>query len=123
MGFRSKMMTEDYSGLMIPDWFVHKYPYLSYGKSGRQYIMSLSDVWERKYYGELAKEELFLDIQKVLVENEYGQTLSVVLLHECGGITLVLINKDAIRAREPLTWKEVEYVEHNYCSGCSEPKV
>ncbi len=123
MGFRSKMMTEEYSGMQIPQWFIEKHPTLHYGWSTWKPIMSLSSRSERKFYGRFKEEDIFIDIQKVLVENEYNGTLSVVLLHECGGITLVLISQTKILGREPLTWKEVEEVTHNYCNGCSEPKT
>jgi hypothetical protein len=121
MGFRSKMMTEDMRGIKVPDWFISKHPTLNYGWESYWPVMSLSSRFERKFYDIIKDTELFTDIQKVLVENNFTSTLSVVLLHECGGITLVLINHESIRAREPLTWKEVENVEHDYCYQCSLP--
>ncbi len=117
------MMTEDYSGIELPMWFLEKYPQYHYSWNTYRPLLSIASRSERKFYGEFKDEELFQDIQKVLTEVEYAYFLSVVLLHECGGITLVLVSREKILGREPLTWKEVEYVEHNYCNGCSEPKT
>ncbi len=114
-------MTEDYRGLQVPGWFISKYPQYHYSWSTYQPLLSIASRSERKFYGVIKDEELFLDLQKILVENEFTGELSVVMLHECGGITIVFITKDKIVAREPLTWKEVESVEHDYCYGCSLP--
>lgn len=115
------MMTEDYPGLKVPDWFFSKYPYFHYAMDGSQPTFSIASRSESKFYGEIKSEEVFLDLQKVIGESHYDWPISVVLLHECGGITLVFISKDKIQAREPIAWKEVESVEHSYCNGCSEP--
>lgn len=122
MGFRTKMMTEDYQGIKVPEWFVLKYPQYNYGGDTGTFLLSISSKNERKFYGVIKDEEIFKDIQKILVEEDFTGSLSVVLLHECGGITLVIISRDKIYAREPLTWKNVESVEHDYCYGCSEDK-
>lgn len=119
MGFRSKMMTEDAPGITVPEWFITKHPTLHYAWERHLPVLSIASRFERKFYDTLATTELFTDIQKVLIEAEYTSTLSVVLLHECGGLTLVLISKNTIRGREPLLWKDVESVEHDYCYGCS----
>ena len=117
------MMTEDMRGLRVPDWFISKYPSLHYSYDQYWPVFSMSSRFERKFYDDLKENEMMQDLQKVLAENEFGGTASVVLLHECGGITLVLISKDSIAAREPASWKDVERVEHDYCYGCSEKKV
>ena len=122
MGFRSKLMSEDFSGIQVPDWFIEKHPKLHYGWDTWKPILSISSRSERKFYSKFKEEDIFVDIQKVLQENEFTGFMSVVLLHECGGVTLVKISKDKIIGQEPIEWKEVEEVEHNYCYGCSEPK-
>lgn len=120
MGFRSKMMTEDCSGVILPKWFVEKYPELNHQIIEGKHRLSLSDNHERKYYNSFDSEEIFLDLQKIVKKKDMNY-LVIVLLHECDGITLVFIYKDRIVGREPTKWKEVEVVEHNYCYGCSEP--
>lgn len=119
MGFRSKMMTEDYAGLEIPMWFVERYPQFHYSWNTYRPLLSIASRSERKFYRPFLEEDLFLDLQKVLVDVEYTGFLSVVLLHECGGITLVRVSQGKILGREPLTWKEVSAVEHDYCYNCS----
>ena len=115
-------MTEAYDGIEVPSWFLSKYPQYHYSWNSYKPLLSIASRTERKFYSSFKEEDLFLDLQRVLVEVEYGSTLSVVLLHECGGISLVLVSQGKIVGREPATWKEVEGVEHNYCNGCSEPK-
>lgn len=118
MGFRSKMMTEEYSGLEVPTWFLEKYPQYHYSWNLYKPVLSIASRTERKFYSALKDEELFQDLQKVLAENEYEYAMSVVLLHECGGITLVRVSKDEIKGLEPNSWKEVKSVEHDYRDCC-----
>lgn len=120
MGFRSKMMTENFQGIELPTWFISKYPQYHYSWNTYKPLLSISSRSERKFYRPFREEELFQDLQKVLIEVELRSVLSVVLLHECGGITLVFVSQEKIYAREPISWKEVEAVEHDYCYGCSE---
>lgn len=115
-------MTEDFQGVEVPEWFISKYPQYHYSWNTYRPLLSIASRSERKFYQPLKETELFTDLQKVLVETEFDSTLTVVLLHECGGITLVHITKDKITGREPTAWKEVEEVQHDYCYGCSELK-
>ena len=119
MGFRSKMMTGDWGGIKLPEWFISKHQEL-YIHDGE---LSLASRVERKFYDPFKDEELFTDIQKVLQETETTFIVTVVLLHECGGITLVHITDHNISGREPTEWKEVDQVTHNYCYGCSKGKI
>lgn len=133
MGFRSTMISEDYHR-EIPEWFVSKWdnihchiriPIDAFGNptnEGRPYFsFPISTLKERKFYAEFEREELFLDIQKVLKELKI-KNICVVLLHECGGITKVVISEDKIEGMEPIEWKKVESVTHDYCYGCSDVK-
>ena len=123
MGFRSTMTTEGFSGIEIPQWFKDKHDWFNYGAQYRNPnspdVFPITLKGESKFYDKFSEDERLLDIQKIIKEAEV-KDISVVLLHECGGITLIKITKDSITAREPLTWKEVEKVEHNYCYGCSD---
>lgn len=129
MGFRSTITTEDL-GYKIPKWFVEKYPYLSFGITidnidnvDKEFpSFPISSKCETKFYDKVSEQEVFTDIQKILKEQDIEE-LIVVLLHECGGITRVKITKNTITAREPIEWKEVDVVEHNYCYGCSDSPV
>ena len=126
MGFRSVMITNS-QWTPVPKWFQNKYPEMSFrsGNEGKTFPASI--LYERKFYQDISSTELFVDIQKVLNEDnsapyEYDWVFPIVLLHECGGITLVHITKNAITAREPIGWKDVERVEHDYCYDCSYKK-
>lgn len=125
------MISED-CWFKIPLWFLEKHPNIHASQkaglgddpSNRiSYSFPLSTKGEQKFYGDFATDELFLDIQKILNESKrddaYGHGISIVLLHECGGITKVQIFKDSIVAAEPTGWNKVEHVEHDYCYGCS----
>ena len=116
------MMTEDFQGVEIPSWFLGKYPQYHYSWNSYKPLLSIASRSERKFYSAFKEEELFTDLQKVIVEVEFDSVLTVVLLHECGGVTLVHISKDNITGREPTEWKEVDEVQHDYCYGCSELK-
>ena len=118
MGFRSNFITED-NYWNIPEWFVEKYPDYQYTKAGEGKRFAIAQLYESKFYGKLSEDERFTDIQKVLKETGH-EDIILILLHECGGITRVRIGEDSITAREPVEWKEVEQVEHDYCYRCSD---
>lgn len=125
MGFRTTMTTEGFSGVEIPEWFKEKYDWFNYGSQygneNSPAVFPISLKGESKFYHALAEDERLLDIQKVITDAGVKE-ITVVLLHECGGITLVKISQDKIYGREPETWREVEAVEHDYCYGCSDRK-
>jgi len=127
MGFRSNFITEDIGGIEVPRWFVEKYPNheLRHNIETDKYYFPIVQPWESKFYSPLAETEIFQDIQKILKEvpssfSGYLPDITLVLLHECGGITRVKITAESITGREPTDWKEVKEVEHSYCYGCSE---
>ncbi|MFI1920078.1 hypothetical protein [Nocardia sp. NPDC020380] len=103
----------------LPSWFVEAHPELHFGNNGdgssRLPIASRS---ERKFYGS-KDDRLFLDLQRVLNETpSWSHNVELILFHECGGITKVLVTPDRIRMAEPTGWSEVDEIEHWYC-GCS----
>lgn len=118
MGFRSNFITE-YTGDEIPQWFLDKYPNYVYSEYQGKKEFSIAQLFESKFYDSFEEDERFTDIQKVLKEIGLDDIV-VILLHECGGITRVKITHDTITAREPIEWKEVGNVEHNYCYRCSD---
>lgn len=121
MGFRSNFITEDKGGAKVPQWFAQKYPqcYITNGDT-----FPIIQPIESKFYDNISDTDIFLDIQKVLQEdeNEWVVDVVLILLHECGGITRVKISTDSISASEPTGWKPVARVEHDYCYGCSDIK-
>lgn len=127
MGFRSNFITEDLGGIEVPTWFTQKYPnhYCWRNNETGRYFFPIMQPWESKFYSPLEETEIFQDIQKILKERaeKYPEQVVLVLLHECGGITLVCITRESITGREPLEWKEVESVEHDYCYGCSAARL
>lgn len=124
MGFRSVLITEDRRGVEVPPEFLVKHPTLQAVRNeedGKTYF-PLSSMTESKFYANFEEHQLFLDIQKLLRNIEHFDLgINIVLLHECGGITKVIIYKDRIVGMEPTGWKMVEAVEHDYCYGCSDP--
>lgn len=120
MGFRTTITTEDLSGIKLPKWFKDKWESSFNFGQGNNYknTMLITSKYEMKYYN-APDEDIFLDMQKIVKDKDISSFV-VVMLHECGGITRVQIEKDKIRMSEPTKWKEVDQVEHNYCYGCSD---
>jgi len=118
MGFRSTFITEDLGGIKLPQWFLEKYKDAK-GLVPHEDGLCVALVSERKFYQSLDETEIFLDLQKVLKEKSVSTGLAVVLMHECGGVTLVNITENSIKGKEPSEWEEVDSVMHNYCYGCS----
>lgn len=125
MGFRTTATTNETHGLDIPEEFFDKYPYVAKTPCDRcegKYHFPMSLTREIKFYNEFERTEMFLDIQKLMIAQDYNSDIVFVLLHECEGITKVHIYKDKILGMEPTAWKSVTSVTHNYCYGCSDPK-
>jgi len=122
MGFRSTLISEDARGVTLPDWFIKKYKdYYNFSNTRDDKTKNrllISTKYEIKFYNG-KDEEIFIDIQKICIENNI-QNFILILLHECGGITRVQIDKENIRFSEPCDWNEVEEVTHDYCYGCSD---
>ena len=124
MGFRSNFITEDMH-YEVPQWFCDKYPdhWIWRNHEGKAFT-PIAQPYESKFYNSLNDTEIFQDIQKVLVEQkelngDSDPGLVLILIHECGGITRVTITPTSISGREPVGWKDVESVGHDYCYGCS----
>ncbi|MEC3956889.1 hypothetical protein VMT65_27890 [Nocardia sp. CDC153] len=103
----------------LPAWFVEAHPELHFGNDrGGSPGLPIASRSERKFYGS-KDDRLFLDLQRVLNETpSWKHNVELVLFHECGGITKVLVTRDRIRMAEPTGWSEVDEIEHWYC-GCS----
>lgn len=119
MGFRSTIVTQDYH-LPLPEWFVDKYKDLLFmGIEGKFHLPVASMVEFKSYVGRGG--EIEYDIQRVMREGGWSNgNIILVWLHECGGITRVEIYTDKILFSEPISWKQVEEISHDYCYGCSD---
>ena len=112
MGFRSTITMQDY-GQKWPAWLLEKYKRHDFPTSG-----PLSFKFECKIYD----DEIFLDMRKALLENNYNfSSMRVIALHECGGVTAIDISKEGITYCEPTGWVAVNFITHSYCSDCSLP--
>lgn len=99
MGFRSTLVAQDWN-IDWPQWFRDKYPQLIYE------TRTLSLDYEAKTY---LFRDLPADVQHALAElgwfDEYDAARFVyVWLHECGGLTRVLVDRDAIHITYPTEW-------------------
>ena len=111
MGFRSTFTIESYA-LKYPSWFIEKYEStINFNDS------IISPKSECKTYS--AWEDLDIDIQKVIIENNIDKIV-LVYLHECEGITKVIINKNSIVYLNPTGYELVDGVTHYYCYGCED---
>ena len=144
MGFRSTFITE-HKALCFPDWFYEKWKEwinfnsfeesieiprmgLNHTETNIKYCLPISSKCEAKCYGVWA--ELEGDIQKVINECavkpywDDDDSLGLIFLHECGGITKLQIYRNEILYGEPTEWDEHDVIYHNNfsCCGCSDLK-
>ncbi len=118
MGFRSTFTTQDYH-IAWPAWFIEKYQdsvYIPEGGAG-----PLHSKHECKIY--YTWPDLLEDMQQAIDwDGKYVNLESLVLifLHECGGLTRYQIFRDRIAGSEPYAWQEAGRPTHHYCYGCSD---
>lgn len=120
MGFRSTMITESI-GVKVPVEFLEKYPWVNaYECEDGTFTFPLSSKFEVKFYSYFKDQAIFKDIQQLLhtAERTFDFPLTVVLLHECGGISRVEIRAESITGLEPYQWERAEGVSHDYCYNC-----
>ena len=115
MGFRSTFVTED-SSQAWPQWFIDKYKNIIHFPAHHG---PLSTKTEIKIYDDL----IFRDIQQTLIECGEDHSFRMVLLHECGGVTLVDITGNSIVYSESRDFKTVDFIEHSYCYSCTTPNA
>ena len=110
MGFRTTIISET-KYIAWPDWFVKQYDGVL-TVSGR----GLSSLVECK--ADFLVDEVFTDIQECLSAE---QSLLVLMLHECGGVTRCTIEKEKITYIEPSEYVEVNEPTHPVyeCHGCT----
>lgn len=116
MGFRTTFISEAIGGVIWHDWFKIKY--------GDKIIYSDNAIMssrELKMYS-TDMQEFEIDIQKCINWSILRRFI-MVYLHECGGITRVQIEQNAIIFTEPDAWKVTENVTHSYCYGCSDASL
>lgn len=114
MGFRSTFTIEQLS-IKFPDWFIEKYEStISFDNS------VISPKSECKTY--CVWEDLDTDIQKVIIENNIDKIV-LVYLHECEGITKVIISKNSIIYLNPTGYELVDGITHHYCYGCEDSLI
>lgn len=116
MSFLSTFTTDPVR-LNIPDWFRDKYQgRVHYGPTGNMPISAIGMF--KSHYSDIVE-----DLHRVVREDEdlpnpeFFQ-FSLVWLHECGGITLVEISREAIELYEPVQWKAVDEVSHHEGDSC-----
>lgn len=110
MGFRSTIVSEHYSGGVLPNWFKDKYSDRLLYPDG---ILIVSKT-EWKYYS----NELFEDYRKALIEigffDDISFTVGIAVMAEDQFISKVLIGKDEIK----YTWMEDGFdSDHVWCQG------
>ncbi|MEV0544386.1 hypothetical protein [Nocardia salmonicida] len=118
MGFRTVVISEDLP-YALPTWLIEAHPELHFGNHGDgSSRLPIASRFERKFY-DSKDDQLFLDLQRVLNETpSWSHNVELILFHECGGITKVLVTRDQIRMAEPTGWSEVDEIDHWFC-GCS----
>ena len=110
MGFRSKLIMED-MGQKWKDSFREEY--------GSKFHIPISggiaSDHEVKFYG----HDLIIAIRDGMVDIP-DTGIRCVLLHECGGITVVDLFVDKILWMVPTEWEATNDTGHHYCYGCCE---
>lgn len=120
MGFRSTLVTSD-CGIEWPDWLKEKY------KDLVNFDSCASSKMEDKFY--LNWSSLIQDFSKALHDVNFfdkddgHRHLTVLILHECDGVTRYQIYQNKILCSEPdpfNCWKEQKGITHNYCYECQQ---
>lgn len=115
MGFRSTFVTNDYS-IQWPNWLKEKY------KDSVNFDSCASSKSEQKFYG--TWNNLVQDFHKALNEIDYfkhEQHLTILILHECDGVTRYQLYKNEIVCSEPTPfncWERKKEITHHYCYNC-----
>lgn len=115
MGFRSTFTIEHYD-IAWPNWFVDKYSAHVWFGDGAKGLIAAKH--EAKTYSTF--ENLHYDIQEAIDWEDGPESIVLVFLHECGGITRCKISRNHIKWSEPDSWRETNGVKHYYCYGCSD---
>ena len=106
MGYRSVFITEDMY-MELPVWFYDKYKdSINFGNHvfnngiSSKSSFPLSSKSERKFY-QGAKDEMFIDLSKVIEElqDDFTKSISLLLLHEDQELSSVVITADTIDLR------------------------
>src|SRR5215216_4675987 len=100
MGFRSGFITEDIDKT-LPQWFVDKWGAVVNFYNSNE--LPISSKREGKTYAGFA--DLVGDLQKAIEWDDEQETLVLIWLHECGGITRVELTRDGIYYAEPTGWR------------------
>ena len=120
MGFRSTFVTSDNS-IKWPDWLKEKY------KDSVNFDSCASSKMEDKFY--FSWSSLIQDFSKALNDvnffdkNDGHLHLTILILHECDGVTRYQIYKDKIICSEPTPfncWKKQKGITHHYCYECQQ---
>lgn len=118
MGFRSTFVTSDQS-IQWPDWIKDKY------NDSVNFESCASSKKEAKFYG--AWSLLIQDFSKALHDVNFFNKddghlhLTILILHECDGVTRYQIYQNKILCSEPTPfdcWEEKKEITHNYCYEC-----
>jgi hypothetical protein len=118
MGFRPTFVTDDCS-YVWPQWFRDKYQNVHFPDERGP----ISSKREAKCY-QSWDENFIADIQKCLIEElerekDRDPLLTLMFLHECGGVTRYQIGPYSILISEPQFWGIEKEVTHMYCYDCS----
>lgn len=102
----------------MPTWFWDKWKdHINFGSDGG---FPLSSIERTKPNAGLIAE----DIQQALRDCEHVMPIELVFVHECLGVTRVLISPEQIAYSEPTSWKAVANAEEHYWGdSCRETSV
>lgn len=116
MGFRSVFISEDIYASDWPDWFKEKYKkHIDFSHT------AISTVYEMKLYSELMSQ-FFDDVKRCIPKMPTRGEIDFICLHECGGVTKVVVDSRRVHFIEPTGWAFVDEVTHYYCYGCVKPE-
>lgn len=118
MGFRSTFVTSD-QNIQWPNWIKDKY------NDSVNFESCASSKKEAKFYGNWSL--LIQDFSKALRDVNFFNKddehlhLTILILHECDGVTRYQIYQNKILCSEPTPfdcWEEKKEITHNYCYEC-----
>ena len=118
MGFRCTFATGWPGPRKLPTWFVEKWSdRVNFGSDGG-FPLSSKERTKANAGG------IVEDIQRALRECDHLMPVELVFVHECSGVTRVLISPDRILYSEPTSWKTVSDADDHYWGDpCRETSI
>lgn len=120
MGHRMNFVASVMIGRKLSDSFVEKWKEKLFFDSSNNFVSAKTE------HKDVFFDALFEDVQKEIAEayKHFGHGVTrrcdFAFLHECGGLTKVVVTESEIKFIESCDVKKMDYFGHSYCYGCTD---